>query len=333
MSFGIFFAALSLYAAWPWLPWVRGEAVRTVVVYGFSILGEVMNEAIFPAFETGWEAATGEDVEFISAFASSGTVTNQAILGAPAEVVIVSLERDAIRLLNAGVIPSPDWRDLPHMGVVNTTPFIILTRPGNPLNLSGFSDLTKQGVEIIHPDPLTSGGAQWAILAEYGSHLRETGDPDLAYRQLLGIWQNVVSQASSARSARTQFENGFGNALVTYEQEALRDQLLGRLNSEIVYPSSTILSEHTAIIIPKNIPDGDEALVEAFVRFLWSDLAQEIFTQYGFRSVDAERNASVSYFVAIADPFTVADLGGWSVAGPEIVEQIWYEKVLPKLGR
>ena len=328
-----FFIGLGLYSVWPWMPWVRGERLRTVVVYGFSILGEVMDEAIFPAFEAEWAAQTGENVEFISAFASSGTITNQVILGAPAEVVILSLESDAYRLVDAGVVPGPDWRSLPHAGAMNTTPFIILTWAGNPLGIRDFEDLARPGVELVHPDPQTSGGAQWAILAEYGSRLRETGDPEQAYERLLGIWKNVIAQASSARAARTQFENGFGDALVTYEQEALRDQLLGRLSSEIVYPSSTILSEHTVVVVSGNIPAGDEALIEAFVDFLWSRTAQSIFTDYGFRSMDPAINAAVPYLVDIADSFTAADLGGWLTAGPGIIDQVWKVRVLPELGR
>lgn len=332
---GLFFAAIALYATWPWLPWARRERIRTVVVYGFSILGEVMNEAVFPAFEAEWAARTGEDVEFISAFASSGTITNQIILGAPAEVAILSLELDALRLVDAGVVQGPTWRELPHNGTLNTTPFIILARAGNPKGIRDFPDLARPGIGLVHPDPQTSGGAQWAVLAEYGSGLRRTGDPDQAFELLLGIWRNVVAQASSARAARTQFENGFGDALITYEQEALIDQLKGRPAGEIIYPSSTILSEHTVVVIPGRIPAGDEVLVEAFVAFLWSEAAQRIFTEYGFRSTDSDLNAGVDYFDATdgLDLFTVADLGGWTVAGPEIVQAIWKDRVLPELGR
>jgi sulfate/thiosulfate transport system substrate-binding protein len=325
--------SLSLYAIWPWLPFAQSAPARTVVVYGFSILGEVMDEAIFPAFEAQWESKTGENVEFISAFASSGTITNQIILGAPAEVAILSLELDAFRMVDSGVVPGPTWRGLPYAGVVNTTPFVIITRAGNPRQIKGFNDLTQPGVGIVHPDPLTSGGAQWAILAEYGSALRETGDPQQAFDQLLGIWKNVVAQASSARATRTQFESGFGDALITYEQEALRDQLRNQFNGEIIYPHSTVMSEHTVVVIEKNIPDGDEDLVQAFVQFLWSEPAKKIFTEFGFRSMDKSLNAEVPYFVNIADPFTVGDLGGWQIARQEIVEAIWKGKVLPELGK
>jgi sulfate/thiosulfate transport system substrate-binding protein len=324
---------LGLYVAWPWLPGMRASQPRTVVVYGFSILSEVMNDAIFTAFQEDWAASSGERIEFISSFAGSGTITNQMILGVPAEVAILSLELDALRLVENGVLPENTWQRLPNAGVLNRTPFIILVRPGNPKGIADFQDLTRPGVGVVHPDPLTSGGAQWGILAEYGSALRTTGDPQAAFNQLQGVWTNVVAQAASARAARTQFENGFGDALITYEQEALYDRALGRLNAEIVYPQSTILSEHTLVIVEKNIDPEDREVVDAFVDFLWSDAAQSIFVEYGFRSVNERLNEGNHGFGEIPDAFTIRDLGGWPQAKRDIIDQIWKEQVLPKVGQ
>ena len=150
---------------------------------------------------------------------------------------------------------------------------------------------------------------------------------------LLGIWRNVVAQASSARAARTQFENGFGDALITYEQEALWDQARGRLQAELVYPSSTILSEHTLVVIERNVEPEERDLIEAFVAFLWSEPAQRLFVQYGFRSVDERFNLANPAFGSISDPFLIDDFGGWSRAKQEIVDGVWKNQVLPELGR
>ncbi|MFO7661052.1 MAG: substrate-binding domain-containing protein [Chloroflexota bacterium] len=329
----VLFGALVFYMTWPWLVRARGATPRTIVVYGFSILGEMMNEAVFPAFSAEWEARTGEPVEFIAAFAGSGTITNQAILGVPAEVMILSLELDAWRLVEKGVLAGPTWLDLPYEGVLNRTPFIILVRPGNPKDITDFTDLTNPGVDVVHPDPLTSGGAQWALLAEYGSVTLTGGTEQEAYDQLRGIWRNVVAQAASARAVRTQFESGFGDALITYEQEAIIDRLQGRLNADIVYPASTISSEHTVVVIDKNIDPEQRELVDAFVEFLWSKTAQQICVDYGFRSVDEELNEGVTYFGEIETPFTVTDLGGWLEAKRVIVDGIWKDRVLEELGQ
>lgn len=324
--------ALFVYAITPWLPGSSAtRPPRTIVLYGFSILGESINQGVFPEFQREWRAQTGEHVELVSSFAGSGTVTNQSILGVPAQLALLSLELDAWKLSDAKVVRAESWRAFPHEGIVNRTPFVILVRPGNPKGIHDFRDLGRPGVRVVHPDPLTSGGANWALIAEYGSGLRAPGGgPEAGFEVLRGVWRNVVAQAASARAARTQFENGFGDALVTYEQEALFDRSRGKLHSEVIYPRSTILSEHTLVRIDRNVSASDRALVEAFARFLWSDRAQAAFSRYGFRSVDEERNSG---FVQIEDGFRISDFGGWKRAKKEIVEGIWKARVVKELGR
>jgi sulfate transport system substrate-binding protein len=325
-------AALFLYAVAPWLPGAgASKPPRTIVLYGFSILGEAMNQGVFPAFADGWKARTGEKVELVSSFAGSGTVTNQILMGVPAQVALLSLELDAIKLADAKIVAPEAWRKLPYAGIVNRTPFVILVRPGNPKGIRDFADLSAEGVRVVHPDPLTSGGANWAILAEYGAGFRD-GGPEAGLRLLRGVWTRVVAQAASARAARTQFENGFGDALITYEQDVLRDKRRGRLKGEIVYPRRTVLSEHTLVRIDRNVSARDRALVDAFVEYLWSDAAQDAFSRYGFRSVRPERDASAG-FTAIEDPFLVSDFGGWKRVKAEIVDAVWKKKVLKELGK
>jgi sulfate transport system substrate-binding protein len=251
----------------------------------------------------------------------------------PADLCLVALESDAVRIAEAGLAPLEGWRQLPHQGTVNRSPFVILVRAGNPQRIADFEDLARPGVGVVHPDPLTSGGANWSILAEYGAAARRRpDDPEAGYRLLLGIWRNVVAQAGSARAARTQFQNGFGDALVTYEQDALADRRRGRSDDEIVYPHSTVLSEHTLVVLERNIGPEERVLIGAFVEFLWSAAAQRLFVEHGFRSVDAALNADASFGV-IADPFTVTDFGGWPRVRAEIVQGVWQERVLRELER
>lgn len=325
--------ALFFWALWPWLPFSgAANPPRTIVFYGFSILGDVFNEGIFPAFQKEWRQRTGERIEILGSFAGSGTVTNQIILGVPADVALLSLESDAQKLAAAGVVPDGIWRELPHAGIVNRTPFVILVRPGNPKRIRDFADLGRTGIGVVHPDPMTSGGANWAIVAEYGAGVRgHPQNPDAGFEMLFGVWKNVVAQAASARAARTQFENGFGDALITYEQEALRDRALGKLRADIVYPRRTVLSEHTLVVIDRNVLPGERKRVRALVDFLWSEKAQRIFVDYGFRSVVEDLNAGNSAFGRIDDPFRIADFGGWKRANKEIVEAVWRKRVLPKV--
>jgi sulfate transport system substrate-binding protein len=305
---------------------------RSIVFYGFSILGEPMEKGIFPEFQRYWQKKTGERVEFTGSFSGSGTVTNQIVMGAPAEIALLSLELDAERLAASGATAAGSWRKLPHQGIVNRTPFVILVRPGNPKKILDFSDLARPGIKVIHPDPETSGGANWAILAEYGAGQRaHPGDPQAGFRLLQGLWSNVVAQAASARAARTQFENGFGDALVTYEQEAILDRSRGTLKLDIVYPRRTIMSEHTVVLVDRNLKGPDRALVEELAAFLWSEAAQSIFVKFGFRSVDERLNASNPAFGKIAEPFFVQDFGGWKKAKAEVIDAIWKDRVMKNI--
>src|SRR5882724_8906033 len=197
-----------------------------ITVYGFSIMKESLEKAIYPAFAEHWQREHGQEVHFTSSFAGSETVTNQILQGVGADIALLSIERDAQRLQQGGFVTS-DWHALPHKGIVNKTPFVILVRKGNPKGINDFPDLAKPGVVVIHPDPVSSGGAQWSLLAIYGSELRksekQSGEPDQAraLQILQGIWKNVFVTPASAREARTTFELGNGDALVTYELDGL----------------------------------------------------------------------------------------------------------------
>ncbi|MEJ7616008.1 MAG: substrate-binding domain-containing protein, partial [Pyrinomonadaceae bacterium] len=156
-------------------------------------------------------------------FAGSETITNQILQGVGADIAILSIERDVTRLREGRAL-SHDWRALPQQGIVNKTPFLIIVRKGNPKNIRDFPDLAKPGVKLVHPDPVSSGGAQWSVLAIYGSELikteRQQGKRDeaRALRTLREIWRNVIS--TWARAKRTQFETGFADALVLTSSKA-----------------------------------------------------------------------------------------------------------------
>jgi sulfate/thiosulfate transport system substrate-binding protein len=331
---------LLLYLAFPLLQRTRHAAPRrrVLVVYGFSVLGDAMNRGIFPAFSRLWKEKTGEEVFFPSSFAGSGTITNQILLGAPAAVALLAHEGDALRLKEAGAART-DWREFPARGVVNRTPFVILVRKGNPLGIRSFADLTRPNVGIIHPDPLTSGGAAWAILAEFASATRlpeplTAEDVRRGSEQLRGIWSRVVGQSPSAMGARTQFENGFGDALVTYEQQGVAARSSRGEEVEVVLPPRTILSEHVAVLVDRNIPVRDRFLALSFRDFLFARKGQEIFVKFGFRSaVDPGLDAGNPSLGALTDPITVEQLGGWERAYRLVVERIWKDEILKEPGR
>jgi ABC-type sulfate transport system substrate-binding protein len=331
----------------------QSNAVRhTIVVYGFSIEEEVLTEEIFPAFQDYWQEQTGQEVTFQSVFAGSEDLTEEIIGGAPADVAILSNEQHAV-WLHVNNLVETDWHALPHQGIVSRSPLVIVVRPDNPLGIEDWADLARPGVSLVHPDPRTSGGAQWALLAEYGSALlydvkgsaeaaqwellagypaslddMEEGSAEAAQEQLRGIWVNVVATPASSRETLKQFMFGVGDAMVTYEQDALLAKARGA-TLEIVTPRSTILSEHVAVIVDQNVKPWEREVVGAFVSFLWSQTAQEAFTRYYFRAVTNEAfNQAVPEFQEIERSFTVCDLGGWGRAYPEIIHGVWEEQVV-----
>ena len=327
---------LVLLAASSCLPTPPAESDGiNITLYGFSVMKEPLEQSIYPAFSAKWKDEHGEAVHFTSSFAGSETVTNQILQGVGAEIAILSIERDAERLKAAGLITS-DWHALPHQGIVNESPFVILVRKGNPKGIADFPDLAKPGTRVIHPDPVSSGGAQWSVMAIYGSELikseKETGQRDeaRALQTLQAIWRNVKSTPGSAREARTQFELGFGDALVTYELEGLA---MTQANEpvDIVVPRATIFSQHPAVVIDRNVSPAKRVVVNAFMQYLWSEEAQRAFVKFNFRAVrDESLNNENKELAHIALPFRIEDFGGWGKAYHAVIEQVFRDRVSRK---
>ena len=324
---------LGLSSCLPKSPMESGGAVN-ITLYGFSIMKESLEKAIFPGFSSKWKSEHGVDVSFTASFAGSETITNQILQGVKAQIGIFSIERDPQRLKEQGFV-THDWRELPQKGIINKTPFVILVRKGNPKGIHDFADLAKPGIKLIHPDPISSGGAQWSILAMYGSELvkseKQSGEPDRAraLQTLQAIWRNVFSTPASAREARTTFELGNGDALITYELDALlMKQANAKVDADIVIPESTIFSEHPVVVIDRNVSAGDRAVIDAFVNYLFTDEAQRAFVKFHFRSSTNDALSQENKELAtIKSPFTVDKFGGWQRAYPEIIESIFRDQV------
>jgi sulfate transport system substrate-binding protein len=305
-----------------------------ITLYGFSIMKESLEKGIYPAFAAKAKREHGLDIRFTSSFAGSETITNQILQGVKAQIAILSIERDAQRLKDKGLVTS-DWRALPQKGIVNKTPFVIVVRKGNPKGIHEFSDLAKPGLKLIHPDPISSGGAQWSILAIYGSELmksdRKSGGADQAQaiQMLQAVWRNVISTPGSAREARTQFESGYGDALITYELDALlMKEGNAKADAEIVIPEATILSEHPAVVIDRHVSANDRPVIDAFMKYLWSEEAQRIFVKFHFRSAISDALTQENKELAtIKYPFTVDYFGGWDKAYPDVIEGVFRDQV------
>lgn len=326
-------ALLAFSACLPKSPTESGGAVN-ITLYGFSVMKEPLEKAIYPAFAAKWKREHGTDVHFTSSFAGSETITNQILQGVKAQIGIFSIDRDPQRLKEKGFVTS-DWHTLPQKGIVNKTPFVIIVRRGNPKGIQDFADLAKAGVKLVHPNPTDSGGAQWSILAIYGSELvkseKASGQPDRvrAQQTLQAIWHNVFSTPASAREARTTFELGNGDALVTYELDALMmKHANASADAEIVVPEATIFSEHPVVVIDRNVSGGERAVLDAFVNYLFTEDAQRAFVKFHFRSSTNDAlNQENKELATIKYPFTVDYFGGWERAYPEIIEGVFRNQV------
>ncbi len=308
----------------------RQSSGRTITVYGYSAMEEPLKDEVIPAFQEWYRQTHGEEVEIVTSFAGSGHIFNQIRAGAPAQVAIFATEIEPTKLMEDGLITT-DWRTFPSNGTFALTVAVILTRDGNPENIKSFEDLGNNGVDVLLPDPRTSGGAQWAILALYGSaFLKGAGIPsdsgtEPAAKLLKRVINNASSLPESARKALTQFGLGYGDALLTYENDALVDIAKGR-DYEIIMPQSTIAIEPKVVIIDANVGEEDAALVEEFMDFLWGAESQEAMAKNHFRVVDKtvfKRHAA--NFQKVDSPFTIDDLGGWDEASAQVIEGAWRE--------
>lgn len=292
-----------------------------LVVYAFSTQEEVFTQGIFPSYEQKWEAAEGRDLVIEGVFGASGTLAGQINLGAPADVAVLSNAKHADSL-KIGRRLNRDTQPV----VIGCTPLVITVHAGSPFVVREYADLAQTGLNLIHASPRSSGAGQWAMLAEYGSALLPAGNHDTAQAQLEAIWGNVRLMADSARAAMTLFELGAGDAMVTYEQDALRARDRG-VGLEIVYPSRTIVAEHVAVLVDDNVTGAERSAAQGLIDYLLSDAGRQILTRYHLRPESCQSEP----FVSLVGPFSVQDLGGWSQAYSGLVESIWYTEIEPNL--
>lgn len=290
-----------------------------LVVYGFSSQQDVMTQSVLPSFERAWEAETGRDLIIESLFGPSGTLAGQINLGAPADLALFS-NGQHVEWLKFG----KRVRRQTEATTFGYTPMVIVTRPGNPAGISDFASLAQPGLRLIHADPRSSGAGEWAVLAEYGSTWRESADQAMAEAQLRSIWRNVRLLAPSARSAMTLFELGAGDALITYEQEALLALDRG-VALDIVTPAHTILAEHVAVIVDDNVTSIERPVARQLLSYL-STTGQHHFSDYYLRTADQQ-----GFGPQLSEPFVVKDLGGWSQAHSSLVKALWETEIEPFL--
>ncbi len=293
----------------------------TLTLAGYSTPAEAYAK-IIPLFTAYWKAQKNQDVTFETSYAGSGAQSRAVIGGLDADVVALSLEGDVTNIAKADLIKR-DWQAIaPNKGIVSTSIVAFAVRKGNPKNIHDWADLAQPGLEVLTPDPKTSGGAQWNILALYGAALRgkvtgvPANDETAATNFLVSVLKNVTALDKDARSSITNFETGNGDVAITYENEVLLGQQRGQ-DYEVIIPSSTIkIQTPVAVVDVVSDKHGTTEVADAFVKFLFTKDAQQIFAEYGYRSEDPDvAAATAGQFPAVTDLFTIDDVfGGWKEA-------------------
>ena len=270
-------------------------------------------------FAKYWKQKTGDDVTVNVSNGGSGKQARAVIDGLEADVVTLALSYDIDAIVRNGGLINPDWQKrLPQNSSPYTSTIIFLVRKGNPKQIKDWDDLIRPGVQVITPNPKTSGGARWSYLAAYGYALKKYGSDDKAKEFVANLYRNVPVLDTGARGSTTTFvQRGIGDVLLSWENEAfLAVKELGPDKFEIVVPSVSILAEPPVAVVDKVVDKrGTRAVAEAYLQYLYSPEAQELEAQNFYRP----RLESVAAKYAANFPkiplFTIDEtFGGWDKA-------------------
>jgi sulfate transport system substrate-binding protein len=266
-------------------------------------------EELIPAFQKSPE---GEGVTFDQSYGASGDQSRAVESGLPADIVALSLAPDVDKLVEPGLVDA-NWAQDEYDGFVTNSVVVFAVRKGNPKNIRTWDDIVRDDVEVITPNPFTSGGAKWNLMAAYGSQTEQGKSPEEALEFLRKVLANTPVQDKSAREALQTFAGGKGDVLIAYENEALIAQRKGE-DVEFVRPEETILIQNPAAALKDAKPAA-----QRFVDFLTTPPAQRIFARNGYRPVDSglldERQ-----FPRPAKLFTIDRFGGWSKVNDEFFD-------------
>ena len=281
-------------------------------VVGYSTPESVYAETLEPAFE---KTSQGKGISFSNSFGASGDQSRAVVAGQPASVVHFSQAGDMERLVEEGELVAKDWESQPYHGIATDSVVVIMVRKGNPEGITSFKDVEDKGVDVVTPNPFSSGSARWNIMAVYGAALEEGDSPDQALAAVKQVLEQTVAQPGSGRDAFAAFSQGEGDVLLTYENEAIKAEKEGE-DVEYVIPPSTLQIE-TPIAVTKDAP---EPAAEDFLKFLWSDEGQELWAENGYRPVNPKL-VDPKQFPTPKDLFQISKFGGWGKVNDEFFDE------------
>jgi sulfate transport system substrate-binding protein len=273
--------------------------------------------AINGAFAKDWKAKTGQDVKISQSHGGSGKQARSVIDGLQADVVTLALAYDIDEIAKAKLL-APNWQSrLPNGSTPYYSTIVFLVRKGNPKHIKDWDDLVKPGVQVITPNPKTSGGARWNFLAAWGYGQRKYHTAAAARDFVTKLYHNVPVLDSGARGSTTTFvERGQGDVLLAWENEAfLAVNQLGKDKFDIVVPSVSVLAEPPVAVVDANVDKkGTRKVAEAYLRYLYTPGAQKIIAQNYYRPRNAEVAAQFKASFPNLSLFTIKNFGGWQKA-------------------
>ncbi|WP_024793285.1 extracellular solute-binding protein [Tomitella biformata] len=272
-------------------------------------------QAVIKAYQ---QTEQGKDQRFGATYGPSGDQSRKVVSGLKADLASFSVEPDMTRLVDADLV-DPSWDQGADRGVPFGSVVVLAVRKGNPLGITGWDDLLKPGVEVITPDPRSSGSAMWNMLAPYAAKSDGGADKEAGLSFVQDLVQgHVTARPSSGRAATDLFLQGSGDVLISYENEAIFMER-GGADVEHVVPDDTMRIDNPFAVLSQS-PHPEDA--RAFTTFLYSAEAQRIWAEQGFRPVDpAVAQEFAAELPAPARLRTVDDLGGWAMIYPELFDK------------
>ena len=287
-----------------------GSSAGQVDIVAYSTPETVYTDSLEPAFEATPE---GEGVSFSGSFGASGDQRRAVEAGQPASLVHFAQGGDMIALEEGGQV-APDWDQNKYKGIGQESLVVLAVRKGNPEGIESFDDLLTEDVDVITPNPLSSGGARWNVMALYGSQLHQGKSEQEALDAIKTVLEKTIVQPGSARDALAAFTQGEGDVLLAYENEAIKAQEEGE-DVDYVVPPSTIRIE-TPIAVTKDAPES----AQAFLDFVWSKEGQRIWSDNGYRPVD-QSLLDEQKFPVPQDLFDIDEFGGWEKVTDEFFDE------------
>ena len=277
-------------------------------------------DRILPRFAADWKAKTGQELKILTSYGGSGTQARAIIDGLEADVATLALSADVLKLQQAGLI-QPGWeQEMPSDSIITNSTVAFLTRPGNPKVIRSWNDLVKPGVTVVTANPKTSGGARWNFLGLWGSISQTGGSQQEAEAYVTSVFRNVENLPKDAREASDVFlKRDQGDVLLNYENEAILATKTGDLKDPFVVPELNIRIEGPVAVVDKNVDrKGTRKAAEALAAYLFTDEAQQVFADEGFRPTSPTVWARVKdRFAPVKTFFSVKDFGGWSQVNKE----------------